>query len=360
MTQPRPPDTLGLWEAAAALPEQLSRALQEARSAFAGGLADAASVRAVAALGLGTAATACEVAAAVAAPSLAMPFWVGRGAELPAFVGEGTLVIAVALAGASPETVSAARAARARGAHVVAVGGEDALSPLLGDGELPWCHVAPEGPAARAAIGAATVPVLVALSEAGLVPDPAASVTAAASALAPRVAAFRAPRGPGAELARRIGRTIPLVYGSNGVGGAAARWWKERLNVGAKTPAFAAELPAAAYGELAGWGQGGDITRQAMTLVLLRHRGEDPDVASLYAPVRAAVDEVMADVIEVWAEGGDDLGRFFDLAVLGELVALHLAAREGVDPGPAPALDEARARSREAVADSSGRSTTRR
>jgi hypothetical protein len=348
-----------MWEAAAALPEQLPRATEEARRAFAGGLPDAASVRAVAAFGLGTAATACEVAAAVTAPSLKVPFWVGRGAELPAFVGDGSLVIAVGLSGASPETVSAARAARARGARVVAVGGEDALSPLLADGDLPWCRVSPEGPAARAAIGAATVPVLVALSESGLFPDPTASVTAAARALALRVEAFRAPRGPAAELARRIGRTIPLVYGSNGVAGAAARWWKERLNVGAKTPAFAAELPALAYGELAGWGQGGDITRQTMTLVLLRHQGEDSGVASLYAPVRAAVEEVMADVIEVWAEGNDDLGRFFDLALLGELVALHLAAREGVDPGPAPAVDEVRAHCGEVVTDSRGRSTTR-
>jgi glucose/mannose-6-phosphate isomerase len=282
------------------------------------------------------------VAAAVAAPRLEVPFWVGRGAAVPAFVGEGTLVVAVALGGANPETVSAARAAQARGARVVAVGGEDALSPLAGEGDVPWCPVAPVGPKARAAIGAATVPVLVALSEAGLLPDPATSVTAAADALARRAEALRGPRGPAAELARRIGRTIPLVYGSNGVGAAAARWWKERLNVGAKTPAFAAELPALSYGELAGWGQGGDITRQTMTLVLLRHQGEDPGVAALYGRVRAAVEEVMADVIEVWAEGDDDLGRFFDLALLGELVSLHLAAREGVDPGPAPALDELR------------------
>ena len=42
-------------------------------------------------------------------------------------------------------------------------------------------------------------------------------------------------------------------------------------------------------------------------------------------------------------EGDDDLCRFFDLALLGELVSLHLAAREGVDPGPTPVVDEAHA-----------------
>jgi hypothetical protein len=341
VTGPQPPDTLGMWEAATALPDRLRASLEAARHTFASGLPDAGSVRAVGAFGLGTAGLACEAAAAVAAPRLAVPFWLGQGAAVPAFVGSGTLVFAVALGGESPETVSAAREARARGARVVAVGGEDALSPLLGDAEIMWCPVTPEGPAARAAVGSATVTVLVALSQAGLLPDCAPSVTAAADALTRRVEAFRVPQGPAAELSRRLERSIPLVYGSNGITGVAARWWKERLNVGAKTPAFAAELPALAYGELAGWGQGGDITRQVMTLVLLRQRDEDPAVAALFGAVRAATEEIMADVLEVWAEGDDDLGRFLDLALLGDLVALHLAAHEGVDPGPAPALDEA-------------------
>ncbi len=52
----------------------------------------------------------------------------------------------------------------------------------------------------------------------------------------------------------------------------------------------------------------------------------------------------MADVFEVTAEGEDELSRFFDLTLQGSLVSLHLAAREGVDPGPAPAVDEAQAR----------------
>jgi glucose/mannose-6-phosphate isomerase len=85
------------------------------------------------------------------------------------------------------------------------------------------------------------------------------------------------------------------------------------------------------------------VTRQTMSLVLLRHRGETPGVSRLFDAVRAATEEVMADVLEVWGEGDDDLGRFFDLALLGELVSLHLAAREGVDPGPAPAVEEAHA-----------------
>jgi glucose/mannose-6-phosphate isomerase len=184
---------------------------------------------------------------------------------------------------------------------------------------------------------------LCALSRDGLLPDSALSVSAAVRSLARRRDTFVADRGTAAELARGIGRTIPLLYGASGVGAVAARWWKSCVNLNAKSPAFAAELPALAYDELAGWGQGGDITRQTMTLVFLRHSGEHAAVPALFGAVRDATEEVMADVLEVWAEGEDDLGRFFDLALLGELVSLELAAREGVDPGPVPAVEQAHA-----------------
>jgi len=70
--------------------------------------------------------------------------------------------------------------------------------------------------------------------------------------------------------------------------------------------------------------------------------GDEPGAAPPDA-VQAATDEVMADVFEVRAEGDNDLTRFFDLTLVGSLVSLHLAAREGVDPGPVPTVDEAQA-----------------
>ena len=357
-------DTLGMWEAAAALPEQLSGALQAAGDAFAGTAPlGGGACRAVAAFGLGTGGMATAAAAALSAADLAVPFWRGDGSTVPAFVGADTLVLAVSPSGDTAETLGATAEAAARGATVVAVGGEPggALARLAVDAGFAWCPVraggagradgagraggaAGEGESvARAALGAATVPLLVALTRAGLRPDCTAAVQAASEALTRRRDALVAPGSAAAELARRLGRTIPLVYGSAGVAAVAAHWWKAQVNLNAKAPAFAATLPGLTHDELAGWGQGGDVTRQTMSLVLLRHAGEGPRAAGLFAAVRAATDEVMADIFEVQGEGDDDLTRFFDLALLGQLVSLHLAAREGVDPGPVPAVEDAQA-----------------
>lgn len=332
--------------AVAALPEQLTEAAATAREAFSGmERAGGSDVRSIAAFGLGTGGTACAAVGALGGPGLAVPFWAGHGSALPGFVDATTLVLVASSSGETEETLTATEKAIARGAQVVAIGGDErsALGRLAAAAGVPWSPVRPGNPLARCALGSVTVALLVALARVGLLPDPTASVRTASEALAQRRDALLAPVGPPAELARRLGRTFPLVYGSAGGSAVAAQWWKSQVNLNAKTPAFAASLPGLAHDELAGWGQGGDVTRQTMSLVLLRHAGEAPSTVALFDAVRAATDEVMADLFEVRTDGADELGRFLDLSWVGTLVSLRLAAREGVDPGPVAAVDQARA-----------------
>jgi glucose/mannose-6-phosphate isomerase len=338
-----------MWGAAASLPQSLRDALTAARNAFgahAWDLGAAEPVRAVALFGLGGGGLAAEAAAALAAPHLDLPCLVATGADdadMPAFVGPETLTIAVSCGDHGAETVAALTEALARASRGVVVSDDGPLADLAADAGIPRAALATDGgpPDGAGGFAAAVVAVLVALARVGLSSDVASSVEAAADALARRHDVFASPGGRAERLARRIGRTIPIVYGADALGGTAARWWKARVNRNAKAPAFSAELPALTHDELAGWGQGGDVTRQTMSLVLLRQPGEPARTAALFDVVATATDEVMSSVEEVWAEGADDLGRFLDLALLGELVSLHLAAREGVDPGPVPAVEAA-------------------
>jgi glucose/mannose-6-phosphate isomerase len=340
-------DTLGAWDEAASLPEQLVEVLDWSRENVVIESLARYAIRSVVAVGLGVAGTACEAIAALGAPDLAVPLTVAHGAELPAFVDRYSLVIALAASPGPAETDAAVRAAHAVGAHVLTVGhvGDDQPSFALSTASEDAVHspVITAATSGRVTLAGLVVPVLVALERLRLGRDWTQDLRSASAALATRRDALVAPTGLPAELARRLGRTFPLVYGSSGIGAVAARWWKDEVNRNAKSPAFAAELPGLTYGELAGWGQSGDVTRQVLTLIELRHGGESQRTADLFAAVTAATDEVMADVLAVEATGDDDLTRFFDLALVGQLVSLHLAAQEGVDPGPTPALDDAHA-----------------
>jgi glucose/mannose-6-phosphate isomerase len=151
-----------------------------------------------------------------------------------------------------------------------------------------------------------------------------------------------------AKLARRIGRTIPLVHGAQAIGAAAALRWKAQVNENAKSPAFYAVYPELCHNEVAGWGQHGDVTRQVVTLVNLRHDAEHPQVVRRFELVGEMLREVVADVVEVRAQGEGDLAQLLDLVLVGDFVSLHLAAHEGVDPGPVPVLDQLKRGLREA------------
>jgi glucose/mannose-6-phosphate isomerase len=120
---------------------------------------------------------------------------------------------------------------------------------------------------------------------------------------------------------------------------AAARW-KTQVNENANAPAFWNTYPELCHNEVQGWGQHGDVTRQLITLVNLRHEFEHPHVARRFDVVRPLLDEVVAGIEDVWAEGEGQLAQLLDLVLVGDFVSLELAAQEGIDPGPIDALNQ--------------------
>jgi len=338
---PGPPDTDHMWAATAELAEQLALgAATAAEVAASGSLPTPDGLTAVATLGMGGSGIGNDVLAAVAAPSLRLPLYVGKDYELPAFVGPSTLVFACSFSGNTEETLVAASAALERGARLVAVTGGGRLAELATSAHAPVIPVPQTIPHPRAAIGAMAVAPMVVLEELGLLPGVGAMVTAAVAQLTVRRDEILAGGNAGvaAVIARRIGRTIPLVYGGGAIGRAAAQRWKCQVNENPKAPAFAAAQPELSHNEVAGWGQMGDVTRQLFTVVNLRHDFEHPQVGRRFELVDELIDEVVCSIIEVRAAGEGPLAQVFDLILVGDFVALSLAAREGIDPGPIPVL----------------------
>jgi glucose/mannose-6-phosphate isomerase len=144
--------------------------------------------------------------------------------------------------------------------------------------------------------------------------------------------------GPARELARRIGTTIPIFYGGGALGAVAAQRWKCDVNENAKAPAFWNAYPELDHNEICGWGQHGDVTRQLFTLVELRHDFEHEQVGRRFALTRALIEETLAQVLEVRAEGDGRLSQVLDLMYVGDWASCYLALDHDVDPGPIDAI----------------------
>jgi len=331
-------DTQGMLDAALGLPEQMAAAIGAARGLD--GLPDREEIEQVVVLGMGGSGIAGDVLMAAAGPYLPLPVLVFRNYHVPAFVDEGTLVFAISFSGDTEETLEAVTAAALQGARVVAVtqGGE--LGHLAESWGVPVVAVPDDIPQPRAGLGALAIPPLVVLEDIGLFPGATYWIDAAVEQLKVRCDQLAKPDNVAQQLARRIGRTMPIVHGGGGLGAVAAQRWKTDVNENAKCPAFWNTQSELCHNEISGWGQHGDVTRQMFTLVNLRHDFEHPQVMHRFNLTADLLDEVVSSVESVKAEGEGELAQLLDLILVGNLTSLHMAFAEGVDPGPIPAQEQ--------------------
>ena len=332
-------DTIGMFDATASTPEQVATAAEAARGLD--GLPRREEVESVVVLGMGGSGIAGDILLATAAPFMPVPVVVVKSYIPPAFVSDTSLVFAISFSGDTEETVEAASEAAVQGARVVVVSGGGELSTMAKSWAAPHIPVpAASIPQPRAGLGAMAIPPLVVLEEIGLFPGASEWIELAVAQLRRRRDALIRPTNLAADLARRIGRTIPLMHGAGALGSTAGSRWRTQINENAKCPAFNSVQPELCHNEICGWGQHGDATRQLFTLVNLRHDHEHPQLSRRFELVADMVREVVAGIEEVRAEGEGELAQLLDLILVGDFTSLHMAAQEGIDPGPVPALDE--------------------
>ena len=340
-------DTLAFGEALCTLPEQLAAAHEAAGMIDAAKLPNAADVDNIVVLGMGGSGISGNVLQAMATASVPVPLVVLKQYRTPAFVGPRTLVFAMSYSGGTEETLEMTRGALAQGARLVAIssGGElQRVAEESGSLHIP-CPTDVVMP--RLGIGALVAPLLVVLFRMGMLPEAHASLLRAQEQLAKRrdqcKPAVEGIRNPARELARRIDRTIPIVYGLGGLGGVAAMRWKQSVNENAKAPAFWNEYPELDHNEVCGWGQHGDVTRQVFTLVELRHGLEHPRLELRADATRELIEEAVNQVLTVEAEGEGRLAQLLDLVYLGDWTSYYLALQNDVDPGPIDAIMQLKA-----------------
>ena len=244
-----------------------------------------------------------------------------KGYEAPSFVGEGTLCFAISFSGDTEETVEAAQAAAAAGARMVVLstGGELGRAGA-GRGARRTSSLPDVPDAARRDRRRSASRRWSCSSASGCSPaPPSASPTPSTSCSAGATSSSSTAARP-SGLAREIGRTMPDRLRRR----RPRRAWPPTAGSARSTrtprrPRSAAALPEMGHNEICGWGQHGDITRQVITVVRLRHDFEHPQVARRFELTYEIIDEVVHAVLDVEAEGEGALAQLLDLVHPGRL-----------------------------------------
>lgn len=334
-------DTLNFLDAVAGLPEQLASAHESAAKIDPANLPSAVGIANIVVCGMGGSGISGDVLAASSSGELTVPVIVSKQIRTPGFVGPNSLVFAVSYSGDTAETLAMARGAIDAGARVVciSVGGElKALAESAGAVHIPCVG----GLMPRAALGALVAPMFVTLFRMGMLPSAHAALVTSQQQLAVRrdacVPSIEGTTNVARDIARKIGRTIPLIYGGGALGGVAAYRWKCDVNENAKAPAFSAQYPELDHNEICAWGQHGDVTRQLITLIEVRHGYEHEQLGLRFTYTREIIEEALHQVISVEAAGESRLAQLLDLMYLGDWVSCYLALQNDVDPGPIEAI----------------------
>ena len=259
--------------------------------------------------------------------------------------GPGALVVAASFAGDTPEVLSHIARAVETGSSVAALQARGPLGDFVsgaGGVVVPLDGAAP-GP--RWAFLETVISTLLLVSE--VLDDDGREVLERELSLGiaahEAVLSNAALEGELGEIVRQIDRTMVLAIGAGAMGGVVARRLACQIEENAKTLAFPLRLPDLAYSTIAGFGQGGDITRQVFT-VLSFHRPSDDRVDRRR---RALLDDVLDEQVaarhDLLLSDGGALVELLHGTAIADLVSLGLAAHVGIDPGPVPAIVEMKA-----------------
>jgi glucose/mannose-6-phosphate isomerase len=273
-----------------------------------------------------------------------------HAATLPAFAARGTLVFACSYSGSTEETLETFEAARQRGASVVAVTSGGVLAERARAHDCPVLAL-PPGQPPRSALPYQLTAMLRVMAALGLTRIGDAEVTEAVR-LAERLAAAWGPAVPSADnlakqLARRLHRSLPVIYAASADLAPVAYRWKTQINEHAKTFAVANAFPEVSHNETVGWGRVAELGI-GPAVVILRDRDDGSRASREVEAARILAFGAARSIDEVWSQGEGPLARLVSLVVLGDFASVYLAALGGVDPTPIDVIAAIKRRLQEA------------
>ena len=321
--------TSRFFELASGLPEQLLLGAEAAGKLQA--LPQASQLDNIAILGMGTGRTSGLVVRALGANIIPVPILVESSYEIPAAIADRSLVFAVSGTGDTDEVNHAAAAAAALGARLVVVTIGGWLADFAQDHGASLLRIPPDVPA-RASLGFVVGALLTTLQDIGFLPEAGRWIEGATAQLRRRREELARQNNIAETLASLlVGRHV-LCQGDTPLGAAAAERWKAQINQNAKQAASASEQPNASHNEAVAWDYQNERTSLSEAAVQLRHGYEDPRV-SRRMDLLAQYLRGKIPVHTVRGEGDSRFAALMDLVMIGDFTSLHLAVKNGVEPG---------------------------
>ncbi len=270
---------------------------------------------------------------------LQVPFEIVRDYNLPAWVGENTLVIASSYSGDTEEALSALEDAKGRNAKVVILASGGDLEKVAEREQIPMLKV-PAALQPRLAVFFALKALATLLESVGLVSGATAELEEAGEWLIKEIASWSKDKSvannPAKQLAQDLQGHVVVVYGSTQMAPAVLKW-KIDLNENAKNLAFYYLWPEFKHNEFQGWLH---PEQPKLKVVQIKSSFDHPRVVKSYDIVSRLLAGHMPKPLVVEAKGETKIQQILWTTLLGDFVSVYLAFLNRVDPLPVDLVEE--------------------
>jgi glucose/mannose-6-phosphate isomerase len=281
--------------------------------------------------GMGGSAIGGDLAVAALGGRLGKPLDVVRGYGVPPWTPPDRAIFCSSYSGNTEETLGCYAAAEAVGAQRVVATTGGALAEAARNDGVPVIGM-PAGLQPRAAVGYTFALAAEVAATVGAGPAIRTEIDGAAAQLEEQADHLLS---AAAEMAERISGSVPLIYGC-GLTASVSYRWKCQINENSKLPCFCHVLPEMDHNEIVGW-EGSP--EDAYSAILLEDQDQHPRERQRVQLTAELIDSRAHDVIRLEAEGETRTQRLLWLVMLGDLISLELAARDGIDPTPVSVIE---------------------
>jgi glucose/mannose-6-phosphate isomerase len=291
-------------------------------------------------LGMGGSAIGGDLARSLALRHLAIPMFVSREYDLPAFVGRETLVIASSYSGGTEETLTSVEQALGIGASVMALTTGGKLAEMARQHGFPLL-VFDYQAQPRAALGYSLFLMLGVLVKLGYLSPDAANLKDAIDVIrkqrdeiAPEVPTVR---NPAKELATDLNAKLAVIYGG-GFLAEVARRWKGQFNENSKNWAFFEQFPELNHNAVMGYQFPPDLAQRLLVVCLTSTRNHPRIQAREEITIQILARHGVRSTV-VSGQGDGELAHMASIIQFGDFVTYYLALLNGIDPSTIEAID---------------------
>ncbi|MDR0956059.1 MAG: bifunctional phosphoglucose/phosphomannose isomerase [Candidatus Nomurabacteria bacterium] len=272
--------------------------------------------------------------------NLPVPFEVVRDYDLPAYIGQQTLVILVSVSGNTEETLAALDFAGNHGARICAVAGGGKLWEIAESQNLPRILL-PKYQQPRYGVFAHLRAIATILASQNLATGAFDELAAQADfvkdflkKLAPEVPAID---NPAKQLALDAAGKTPLIFASNQFRAVAYKW-KISFNENAKNVAYCNAFPEFDHNELTGWSS--HPVEKPFAVFDLRSNFDNDRIQRRFEISDRLLSGLRPAAHNVDLAGDNVLAQMLCGCGLGDFASIYLGILNGVNPAPVELVEK--------------------